>query len=254
MPDDAFGPWTPPGTGGGGASTSTPDPGLTTPATVDGVPFWDASTYAYVQTVQPGPWQRCKLGPHQLPGLVTVAGQGAERKIDVKDASGKQGATITVKGWSPASLTITCVMWTHDQFMDWRTIRADIKGKDGSSDPLDIVNPIAEDAGIRSVIVKRIGLLEPGPVEGTRKVAIEVIEWVAKPKTTGTSTPSGSTAGGKNLKDAQNAYLAMGGEGGNLIEWHAFLTQNGLPLSWPCPPGTPSKDPPPDPGDVMTPA
>lgn len=253
-PDDVFGPWTP-GTGGagttGGGGTGTPD--HTTPAILDGVPFWD-SIDAYVQTIEPGPWSRCKLGKHQLPGVVKVTGQGPERKLDIKDAPAKKGAKITVKGWSPAAFTITMVIWTPEHLKAWREIRADIKAKDGSSDPLDIADPVTEDAGVRSVILKRPSLIENGPVRGSKKITLEVVEWAAEPKSTGSTTPGTSKTGSASskVKDAQNAYLAMGGDPKDKEAWEDYCNYNGLPSNTPPPTGYPAKGPPPGSSDYYS--
>jgi hypothetical protein len=262
MPDDAFGSWQQPGTGGGGESTSTPDPGPTTPAIVDGVPFWDSSTYAYVQVAQPGPWKRCKLGKHQLPGVVTVTGTPAERKIDVKDAPGKGDATITVKGWSPSSFKITMVLWTPDQLREWLKIQDDLLGKDGSSDPLDIINPVTEAAKVRSVILKSPGLIEDGPVRGTKKITLDVVKWVASAKTTGTGTPKGSKSAGANNQDdlfkAYQLYITYAQQqrawgASTWKTWWEFAAGVLNPVP-PPPPGYPQYAPPPKANEWMTPA
>lgn len=247
--DDIFGPWTPPGTGGK-STTTTGDPGATTPAILDGVPFWDTSTEAYIQVARPGPWNRCKLGGIQLPGVVTVTGKGPQRKVDVKDAAGKQDATVTAKGWSPPDLTITMILWTPTHLQEWRAARALLLDKSGKSDALDIENPVAEDAGIRSVLLKCPGLIEEGQVKGTKKVVLEVMKFVTKPKATGTGTPgkkSGSSGSAQKILDAQNAYMGMGGDANSLDDWLSFLAQNGLPHDYPPPVGYPKKAPPDEP-------
>ncbi len=75
-------------------------------------PFWDEHADAYIQTGEPGDWQRCKLGPYDLPGIVDVTAPMPRRKVDVKDADAKGGATTTIKGWSPSTVKITVRMWT----------------------------------------------------------------------------------------------------------------------------------------------
>ena len=256
MPEsDIFGPWTTPGTGGKSTTTTAEDPGATTPAIVDGVPFWDGSSEAYIQVIRPGPWNRCKLGGIQLPGVVTVTGKPRERKIDVKDAAGKLAAKITVKGWSPATLTIRCLIWTPTHLQDWRAARPQLVDAKGKSDAVDVENPYAEAIEVRQVIIKNPGAIDPGPKPGTKIITIECIENTAQPKTTGTGAPakknSGGTSGGTHsaskIKDAQNAYMSMGGDPNSMDDWLTFLDQNGLPHDYPPPAGYPSKGPPADP-------
>ena len=180
LDNDTFGPWTPPGEDGrppedvpGGTSTGGGEP--TTPATVDNVQFWASSTLGILDTGERAPWDRCTLGQHQLPGLVHVSiSKPAERKIDIKSPDGKAKAKATAKGWEPAEVTITLLLWTPPHLREWRAVRADLRdpNDDEESEPQEIVHPVTEDSAIRAIMIKRIGGIEDGRQFGTSAVSM----------------------------------------------------------------------------------
>jgi len=57
-----------------------------------------------------------------LPGLAKVAGAGVEHVIDVKKASGGDGATITDLGRSLGKSTITLVRWSASQWDEFKRV------------------------------------------------------------------------------------------------------------------------------------
>jgi len=246
--NDTFGPWTPPGENGrppeDDPGSTTGDGQPTTPATiVEEVPFWVTSTLGILDTGERSPWDRCKLGPHQLPGLAHVEiSKPAERKIDVKSPDGKAKAKLTVKGWEPAEVQITLLLWTPPQLREWRIIRAELRdpNDEKESDPQEIVHPVTELEGIRAIMVKRPGAIEDGRIPGTKTVTILGIEWDAEPKDVGTKTPTGAkSAEGETenatRQDAEAAWLALVASGAD-VAWEDIAKAHGLEPPGPPPP------------------
>lgn len=252
--NDTFGPWTPPGDNGRppedvpGGTAGDGEP--TTPAiVVESIPFWVSSTLGILDTGERSPWDRCTLGAHQLPGLVHVSiPKPAERKVDIKSPDGKAKAKLTVKGWDPAEVEITLLLWTPPHLSEWRKVRADLRdpNDDAESDPMEIIHPVTEDSNIRAIMVKRIGGLEDGRIVGTKTVKIEAVEWAAEVKDVGTGTPTGAksaedAAPSKARTDAEAAWLALVGAGAD-VAWEDIAKANGLEPPGPPPPIPPGID------------
>lgn len=66
----------------------------------------------------PALWDTVLLGDEDLPGLARVTGSHG-RKLDVKSPPGRNGATITDKGYQPAKVEITLKLWTKEQLETW---------------------------------------------------------------------------------------------------------------------------------------
>lgn len=238
---DIFGPWTPPGTGGK-QPTDGNTPGPDTPAVLTTDQFWDSRTEGYVQLHEAPPWQRCKLGPYDLPGIVEVDAPGAQQTIDAKAAQAKGGETLTVKGWTSSDVTITCTLWTPKHLETWREVHAGIAPElQEKHDALDISAECLTGTSIKSVLIRRVQPLKRGQVVGTKVGVIEAKQFVEKPKTTSTGTPNGSKS---NVSDKEReaaywavvqAYQALLNAGTN-IPWKDFLASSGWPADWPPPP------------------
>jgi hypothetical protein len=71
--------------------------------------FWDDSADL---------WDTVFLGAEPLPGIARVTGSHG-RKLDVKSPPGRNGATITDKGYQPAKVEITLKLWEKAQLEAW---------------------------------------------------------------------------------------------------------------------------------------
>lgn len=61
------------------------------------------------------PWDTVTMGDVQFPGICTVNVTRSKR-LDSKKAAGRDGATPTYLGDEPATIDITCTVWTRAQW------------------------------------------------------------------------------------------------------------------------------------------
>lgn len=242
------------GTGTGTASPATP----VAPPPATSVVFWDANPEAYVQLRDPGPWLRGKLAGQVIPGLFKVKVTPAKRKVDAQTPPAKGGAKIVVKGWTPASVTITITLWTPTQFEQWQQIKPLLRVDTDKKDPIAILHPVAEESSIFNILVESISGIEDGSIQGTKEITITGTD-SGKPKETGsgTATNGKGTTGDDNIKKgyfaAYTAYVTSiksnSGGGGYWLEWATWITQQGAPqYAKPVPVGYAAWAPPGSPG------
>lgn len=79
---------------------------------MDFSPFWEDD---------PDLWDTVYLANVALPGLARVTATHG-RKLDSKSPAGSDGATITDKGFKPATVEITLRIWTKEQLDAWRVM------------------------------------------------------------------------------------------------------------------------------------
>jgi hypothetical protein len=237
---EIFGPWTPPGTGG--TETTEDPPGPTTPATLTEAEFWETHTGGIVQSAEIPPWQRCKLGPYDLPGIVDVdVGTPPKRTIDAKAASGKGGETLTTKGWTGAALTITCTIWTPAQYKAWLEAEAGLAPELQDKQEAVDISSAGLSTRIKSVLIESVSpKLKDGSVRGTKVGTITAKQYVGTPKSASTGTAGSSKAVSMIKTDA--SYAAAVQEFYNNatsdadLNWGMFLALYNYPASWPEPP------------------
>lgn len=138
------------------------------------------------------------------PGRAKVSQAAQSFDWDVKKGKGSSGATVTYQGRAPAEFEVAFYLWLPEHFSAWKTYSAVLtKGQADSKNiaALDVSHPYLAQLGIKSVVVKSVGQLEPQRDGDTLHVAtVKFIEYV-KPKASG-GTPDGSTANaGKDGKD-----------------------------------------------------
>jgi len=139
----------------------------------------------------PDSWDTVVLGQYTLPGLAQVKVAKAQ-KVDVKNAEGQSGATITFKGYEPAKVDIVLRMWTRDQWNAFQTMLPYFEPRPSKKapQPFDVAHPKTALRGIRSVYIPEI----EGPDESTTgifDITFKCIEFL-KPLPHATNTPKTS--------------------------------------------------------------
>lgn len=184
-----FGPW--PGATDGTKTTSTDD----VSPTVDGggLPWpWDA----------PGLYDQITIAGFQFTALVIPSGE-LGCKLDVKNAKGSDGATITDDGTDAESGEIVLTMWRPDQWQDYQRALPLIapNAVKGKRKPVDVSHPMLNLHGIRSIYIEKMTLPVRGKTSGTLEVRIRYRGWRPEPPPatkSKTSTPNSSNGTGTN--------------------------------------------------------
>lgn len=130
-----------------------------------------------VDSVLPA-WDRVRIGGKDLPGLARIRGKLA-RKVDVKHAPERFGATLTDLGNAPATFQIALKLWTLDHLEQWELFAPFLAppGNKRNPKPTEIEYPSLALHGIRRVYVIGIGLLEESQTAGVWQTSIDCIEW-----------------------------------------------------------------------------
>lgn len=160
-------------------------------------PSWDAETFGYdtfVYQSDRNAWDVVYLGGMMLPGLAEVMDGACERKLDIKNAKGMDGATITPNGYEPAKivvkLTLVPAEWVH--FQQVLPLIQPKLGK-ATSPPMLLEHPATSGYGIDKVLVQKVGLPRKANVTGTKEVTIHLVQWLPQPKKAAKLGPSKGT-------------------------------------------------------------
>ena len=68
------------------------------------------------ETFASHPWDIAFIGGDPVPGLCEVLDGLTEIGIDNKNPDGKDGSSLTVKGYRPGPFIIACTVWTEEQW------------------------------------------------------------------------------------------------------------------------------------------
>lgn len=178
-------------------------------------PFWDMvefDDHGEILGIEgpdysPNPWDCVQLGDVRLPGIWQASATPAI-KLDIQKPLNADGAAVISRGYLPASVTLTGLLWTPMQFRllqdawpyIWRKpfkvhaqdVPSTKKGKVsavekdqgeivGTQRSLGIINPAVNMIGIFYIVVQKPTPLGPGPIIGTRQMTIECLEYVPEP-------------------------------------------------------------------------
>jgi hypothetical protein len=199
-------------------------------------PFWDLELYddegnpmgVDGDVFAANPWDRVQLGDYVLPGLWTATATPA-LKLDIQSPKGFDGAAIITRGYLPAGITLTGLIWTPYQWRRMQEIYPAIwtrpfkvaaqdvvldkhgkvsavekdKGQIvGTQRSLQVTNPALNFLGICALVIERPTPPVPHAIPGVRQMTFQCIEYVPEPpiKPTGTKKIQGATRG-KNAID-----------------------------------------------------
>lgn len=161
--------------------------------------YWDEVEDPDDSELDPPAPNKCRLGGLQLPGLVELPEGEPERKIDLKNGPGRDGATATWQGYELPEIKLTLRMWRARHRLEWRRILPQILPRPGKppSAPFSIQHVALSDYGISHVMVQKISLPKQGKAQGEVEVTLTLREWRAPfaGTGTGTSTPTQAAAG-----------------------------------------------------------
>lgn len=150
------------------------------------------------------PWDTVVMGDVKFPGICTVSVTRSKR-VDSKKAPGRDGATPTYLGDDPATIDITCTIWTRAQWDALQDVLAIIwpssrgaKNADNYNQSIPLSHPSLDCAPrIEFVVLQSITkprLVERGKVQVTMR-GVEYIPPTQKNATkTVTKAPAPKTA------------------------------------------------------------
>jgi hypothetical protein len=129
-------------------------------------------------------WDTCILGGVILPGTVSIEGFDVGIDLDTKKAKGSDQPKSSDNGVKAAEFTIE--IWLNQK--QWAEFQGTIDywnprrpGRERA--PLEILHPMVNVFGIRTVRVVNVSAKQPSAKSGLR-VSIKVAEWFDKPKAT----------------------------------------------------------------------
>lgn len=128
-------------------------------------------------------------------GLVRVKKAARKYKIDIKDAKGSDGWTITYRGVRPKKFTIELLFWTDDQYnylVDNMIPAVLYSGAKGNVQPLGVIHPGLNALAINSIFVEEIGAPEEIREDHLFSISLDVAEYLQPPPQNTTSTPIGA--------------------------------------------------------------
>jgi hypothetical protein len=197
-----------------------------TPADPEGSPLYSDN-----------PWDSVQLGAYMLPGIWTASATPAI-KLDIQAPKGFDGAALISRGYLPAGITLTGLLWTIRQWYTLQQIfptiwarphkkgdqdvvkvsaQSVVLGKGGKvsavqKDPglivgqqqsLTVVNPALNFLGITALVIERPTPPTRHSIPGVMQMTFQCIEYVAEPPAAKSSVKSvkGQTSRGKNAFD-----------------------------------------------------
>lgn len=132
-------------------------------------------------TFASNPWDVAFISGLRLPGLCEVLDGLTQIGVDNKNPDGKDGSTLTLKGYRPGPFEISCVCWTRAQDTELQEIedvvwRRPQKKTKVASVAVDVYHPALERRGISTGALVGITFPRPGPFEGSKIVHFKFIE------------------------------------------------------------------------------
>lgn len=207
-------------------------------------PFWDLEVYdAKGRLVgidgadyAANPWDCVQLGEHKLPGIWTANATPAI-KLDIQRPLNADGAALISRGYLPAGITLTGLLWTPKQFRllqdlwpaIWRkpfkafaqdapgAKKSQVKATEkeqtevvGEQRALGVVNPALNMIGIFALVVQKPTPLVASEIVGVRRMTIECVEYVPEPaiKPSVTKRTKGTKAAERGLNAFDDAIKA----------------------------------------------
>lgn len=159
----------------------------------DTIERWEGLEAGEQRAVTLPAWDRVRLGGKDLPGLARLRGK-LSRKVDVKHAPERFGATLTDLGVAPAQFQIVLKLWTLQHLDDWEIFAPFLAPPPNKRNPkpIEIEYPSLILHGIRRVYVVGIGLLEETQASGVWQTTLDCLEWrPASPAEAVTPTSAG---------------------------------------------------------------
>lgn len=142
-------------------------------------------------------WDYVVLGGYTLPGILEeIPKAEPSRKADVKNAAGRDGATLTWQGYEPTDVTIKLLLWTEQHWEDWTKLLTFILPRPGKppAKPFSVYHPVLAAYGITEVAVLKTPTLERAGQPGVMRATIVAKQWAKSTSAGGTTTPKKADA------------------------------------------------------------
>jgi hypothetical protein len=171
-------------------------------------PFWAPSPAGvFIQTGEPGPWERVTLAGIELPGYCAVRSSKARKAITVAGPGADKEEIFDLGAESPG-ISIVSYMWTEMHLAQYEQLVEAIEMKGGTRakrQAVDIVHPGLNLLDIASVYVTLITVPEPASVRGVYEFSIMAQEFapeVKRPK-------APKAAGGKQVIHVESSLSSI---------------------------------------------
>lgn len=162
-----------------------------------GVPTQLTATPVVDPWTSPGSFRTLYLGGMAAPGIIPakggISGFAIKRKIDKKEAKGKDGATTTDTGEVPIEGAIKLHIYTQAQFQAYYAFLDMAAAARAASKALDVVHPTINAAGVSAVLIEELGALLHEQ-NFLWSYELKLVKWLAKPPDGG-GTPKGAQSG-----------------------------------------------------------
>ena len=134
-------------------------------------------------------WDTARWAGKEVPGLVRVT-VSTERKIDVSNGPGIEGAQLRPQGSSPAEVGVEIVIWTDEQDTALQALLkvVDPRVSGRKLVPYILEHPAMQRASVAGIVVEKTDWYGEGPVAGTRMVKCACKQWL-KPRRAVIGTP-----------------------------------------------------------------
>lgn len=191
--------------------------------------FWDRNQRGYEGPLtSDNPHDVVTLGGIKLPGICKVTA-APSIQLDRQKVADTDSTNWIRRGYLPGPIDIECMVWTPEQWEQlefaisklWKRPhkqapvergtskkKSDTKAgaEEARASALTILHPNLALLGIRSVILEKVNLPEPGPVKGSRVVHFLCKEYVADP-----ASPPKEGKKYAGARDATRVHESMGG-------------------------------------------
>jgi hypothetical protein len=202
-------------------------------------PFWDVVNWdengkafgISGDLFSSNPWDVVKINGSPLPGKWTATATPA-LQLDVQKPNGYDGAALVQKGYVPAGITITGIIWTPDQwarFLEmiptfWRAANKwalnDVKKQQaqivGQQLAVSISHPGLAPLAIGSMVIYQLSPPEDSDQVGAKQIKMLARQYIPTPpkKQSAVKTTRGTGGAGRSVQAqliAQEATLLAGG-------------------------------------------
>jgi hypothetical protein len=177
------------------------------------IPFWDSNPLSENFYLPYGPitnaFALCAIDDYTLPG-VSVVDCNSSIRLDIKQAPGRQFATITGTGMKPIDVNIVTTIWSPNQWIQWQLIIMPMvrpfPGAKYSKQPIihKIASPVSEFHDIEFITVETITGPTKCSLYGAREMKIKAIQWdpASNSKNVATKTAAGVVIPPSNSQSA----------------------------------------------------
>lgn len=174
-----------------------------------GPTFVPQDSYGFLGITMPGPTTQELSQVNGFPGIADVR-VSAQRKVDMKKASGADGATVTFTGRDPAQVDISLTIWTPQQLKILEAMWKELQPPAGKGEPAayQVTHPLLRFHSIKALMFVGADGPSPGGPPQSRTFVIRALEYLPPKKKKATKTPKKTETRGSVLDEG--AYQPPG--------------------------------------------